>query len=187
MGSCCSKRGDRGERVKERELKVRPPRRSRKQGPDSQHVLSGSAGSESSGRASARSQKPGSTGPNGRLSGAVSFTQDYALGVDKRRPEGGRGEAPGTSGRGPEVVLGRQLAGDVQSAWPPWLSSVAGDAIVGWVPRRADSFEKLDKVGSQRPCITQCVRNAGAASLSANRPLKQLCHLAWLGVVWQCV
>lgn len=30
--------------------------------------------------------------------------------------------------------------------WPSWLTSVAGDAIQGWVPRRADSFEKLDKV-----------------------------------------
>ncbi|KAK9104073.1 hypothetical protein Scep_020917 [Stephania cephalantha] len=34
-----------------------------------------------------------------------------------------------------------------QQAWPPWLSAVAGDAIEGWAPRRADSFEKLDKIG----------------------------------------
>lgn len=31
--------------------------------------------------------------------------------------------------------------------WPSWLTSVAGDAIRGLVPRRADSFEKLDKIG----------------------------------------
>lgn len=35
----------------------------------------------------------------------------------------------------------------VVAGWPSWLSSVAGEAIQGWVPRRADSFEKLDKIG----------------------------------------
>ncbi|XP_021714760.1 probable serine/threonine-protein kinase At1g54610 [Chenopodium quinoa] len=35
----------------------------------------------------------------------------------------------------------------VIAGWPSWLSSVAGEAIHGWVPRRADSFEKLDKIG----------------------------------------
>ena len=30
--------------------------------------------------------------------------------------------------------------------WPSWLASVAGEAIKGWVPRSADSYEKLDKV-----------------------------------------
>ncbi|XP_061982505.1 probable serine/threonine-protein kinase At1g09600 [Populus nigra] len=39
--------------------------------------------------------------------------------------------------RGAQVVAG----------WPSWLTSVAGEAINGWVPRRADSFEKLDKIG----------------------------------------
>lgn len=34
----------------------------------------------------------------------------------------------------------------VNAGWPSWLTSVAADAIKGWVPRRADSFEKLDKV-----------------------------------------
>ncbi|CAN8239348.1 unnamed protein product [Cochlearia groenlandica] len=31
--------------------------------------------------------------------------------------------------------------------WPTWLASVAGEAIKGWVPRCAESFEKLDKIG----------------------------------------
>ena len=34
----------------------------------------------------------------------------------------------------------------VAAGWPAWLSAVAGEAIRGWIPRRADSFEKLDKV-----------------------------------------
>ncbi|KAJ7967977.1 Serine/threonine protein kinase [Quillaja saponaria] len=39
--------------------------------------------------------------------------------------------------RGAQVVAG----------WPSWLTTVAGEAISGWVPRTADSFEKLDKIG----------------------------------------
>lgn len=30
--------------------------------------------------------------------------------------------------------------------WPSWLTDVAGDAIKDWTPRRANTFEKLDKV-----------------------------------------
>ncbi|KAL8139277.1 LOW QUALITY PROTEIN: hypothetical protein V2J09_005298, partial [Rumex salicifolius] len=33
----------------------------------------------------------------------------------------------------------------IAAGWPAWLTAVAGEAISGWVPRRADSFEKLDK------------------------------------------
>lgn len=56
----------------------------------------------------------------------------------------------------------RQTSGDVQATdrrrlkpqfslntsptWPEWLSAVAGDAIKDWKPRRANTFEKLDKV-----------------------------------------
>lgn len=38
--------------------------------------------------------------------------------------------------RGAQIVAG----------WPSWLTAVAGEAISGWVPRKAESFEKLDKV-----------------------------------------
>ncbi|XP_055835899.1 probable serine/threonine-protein kinase At1g09600 [Solanum dulcamara] len=31
--------------------------------------------------------------------------------------------------------------------WPSWLTSVAAEAIQGWVPRSAESFEKLNKIG----------------------------------------
>ncbi|GMH25544.1 hypothetical protein Nepgr_027387 [Nepenthes gracilis] len=43
----------------------------------------------------------------------------------------------------PKATEGEQVA----AGWPPWLAAVAGEAIKGWVPRRADSFEKLDKIG----------------------------------------
>jgi len=32
------------------------------------------------------------------------------------------------------------------AGWPPWFTSVAGEAIQGWVPLKADSYERLDKV-----------------------------------------
>ncbi|XP_017416125.2 cyclin-dependent kinase C-2 C isoform X1 [Vigna angularis] len=33
------------------------------------------------------------------------------------------------------------------AGWPSWLTSVAGEAIQGWVPLKTDSFERLDKIG----------------------------------------
>ncbi|KAM7492584.1 hypothetical protein LguiA_035505 [Lonicera macranthoides] len=43
----------------------------------------------------------------------------------------------------PKAMEGEQVA----AGWPAWLAAVAGEAIKGWLPRRADSFEKLDKIG----------------------------------------
>ncbi|CAN1776886.1 Protein IMPAIRED IN BABA-INDUCED STERILITY 1 [Linum perenne] len=34
----------------------------------------------------------------------------------------------------------------VSAGWPAWLSDVTGEAIQGWVPLKADSFQKLDKI-----------------------------------------
>ncbi|WCJ36322.1 Protein kinase superfamily protein [Euphorbia peplus] len=34
-----------------------------------------------------------------------------------------------------------------QQSWPSWLMAVAGDAIGDWTPRKANTFEKLDKIG----------------------------------------
>ncbi|KAL1334176.1 hypothetical protein HN51_063071 [Arachis hypogaea] len=42
-----------------------------------------------------------------------------------------------------KYVEGEQAA----AGWPAWLSSVAAEAIQGWVPLRADAFEKLEKIG----------------------------------------
>lgn len=46
-------------------------------------------------------------------------------------------------GRLPKGVEGEQVA----AGWPTWLATVAGEAIKGWIPRRANTFEKLDKIG----------------------------------------
>ncbi|KAM0979848.1 hypothetical protein ACFX13_015916 [Malus domestica] len=40
-----------------------------------------------------------------------------------------------------KYVEGEQVA----AGWPTWLSAVAGEAIQGWVPLRADAYEKLEK------------------------------------------
>ncbi|KAK1287143.1 putative serine/threonine-protein kinase [Acorus calamus] len=55
----------------------------------------------------------------------------------------GRELNPRISSVVPNGLQGEQAA----AGWPSWLSEVAGEAIKGWVPRRADSFEKLDKIG----------------------------------------
>lgn len=69
---------------------------------------------------------------------AAAVTKTETAVVEKpRRRRSGR---PG--GNVPGHVRGEQVA----AGWPAWLSAVAGEAIKGWTPRRADTFEKLDKV-----------------------------------------
>lgn len=34
----------------------------------------------------------------------------------------------------------------VSAGWPSWLAAVAGEAVQGWLPRKAESFEKFEKV-----------------------------------------
>ncbi|KAL2476746.1 Protein kinase superfamily protein [Abeliophyllum distichum] len=43
----------------------------------------------------------------------------------------------------PKAIEGELVA----AGWPSWLAMVAGEAIRGWIPRKADTFEKLDKIG----------------------------------------
>lgn len=38
----------------------------------------------------------------------------------------------------------------VAAGWPSWLSDACGEALNGWVPRKADTFEKIDKVTMKR-------------------------------------
>ncbi|XP_028945951.2 probable serine/threonine-protein kinase At1g54610 isoform X1 [Malus sylvestris] len=48
------------------------------------------------------------------------------------------------SGSVPKQSRGAQVA----AGWPPWLTEACGEAINGWTPRKADTFEKIDKIGS---------------------------------------
>ncbi|RCV25440.1 hypothetical protein SEVIR_5G166900v4 [Setaria viridis] len=61
-----------------------------------------------------------------------------------RRRLGGRKAAGPRQGCVPAAAAAEQLA----AGWPPWLVAVAGEALRGWAPRRADTFEKLNKIGS---------------------------------------
>ncbi|CAN1351251.1 Probable serine/threonine-protein kinase At1g09600 [Linum perenne] len=46
-------------------------------------------------------------------------------------------------GRVPKSLEAEQVA----AGWPAWFVSVAGESIKGWVPRKANTFEKLDRIG----------------------------------------
>lgn len=48
----------------------------------------------------------------------------------------------------PSNLPGQMRGEQVAAGWPPWLSAVCGEALNGWIPRRADTFEKIDKIGS---------------------------------------
>ncbi|CAN1839754.1 Protein IMPAIRED IN BABA-INDUCED STERILITY 1 [Linum perenne] len=62
--------------------------------------------------------------------------------------ESGRGSSNGDSLSFRLMHLHRFVEGEqVAAGWPAWLSAVAGEAIQGWVPLKADSFQKLDKIG----------------------------------------
>lgn len=56
------------------------------------------------------------------------------------------------------ILSVQHFAGEqhVDSGWPLWLSSVAAEAIKGWMPRRADSFEKLDQVSFKNITSNSC-------------------------------
>lgn len=66
-------------------------------------------------------------------------------GVKVQRPSGERRRSktnPRLSNP-PKHLRGEQVA----AGWPPWLTAVCGEALNGWIPRKADTFEKIDKVG----------------------------------------
>ncbi|KAJ8650960.1 hypothetical protein MRB53_003983 [Persea americana] len=78
--------------------------------------------------------------------------------LEKRSIKGGEESELGESGRGSSsnadsisMRLGnlhKYIEGEqVAAGWPAWLTAVAGEAIQGWVPLKADSYEKLEKIG----------------------------------------
>lgn len=62
---------------------------------------------------------------------------------EKPRSERRRSKPNPRLGNLPKHKHGEQVA----AGWPSWLSAHVGEAIDGWLPRRADTFEKIDKVG----------------------------------------
>ncbi|XAR49333.1 Cyclin-dependent kinase [Bertholletia excelsa] len=65
------------------------------------------------------------------------------------------------------------ISGEV-NGWPPWLIAVAGDAIKGWVPRKADSFEKLDKIGQGTYSSVYRARDLKSGKIVALKKLEGL-------------
>ncbi|XP_042008551.1 probable serine/threonine-protein kinase At1g54610 [Salvia splendens] len=77
-----------------------------------------------------------------KVSGSRKVRDDYYEKQRKGSCEELGGNFP-NMGSLPSAVEGEQVA----AGWPSWLVAVAGEAIRGWVPRKADTFEKLDKIG----------------------------------------
>lgn len=92
-------------------------------------------------------EKDGGRGEGGGevANGGENKDEEERKDENARRPRGGRRRSrpnPRLSNP-PKHIHGEQVA----AGWPSWLSAVAGEAINGWTPRRADSFEKIDKIG----------------------------------------
>ncbi|XP_051115773.1 protein IMPAIRED IN BABA-INDUCED STERILITY 1 [Andrographis paniculata] len=88
--------------------------------------------------------------------GAAGLVAELELNMKKVKKRGATesGSELGESGRTSESVsfrlgnLHKYVEGEqVAAGWPAWLSAVAGEAIQGWVPLKADNFEKLEKIG----------------------------------------
>ncbi|KAE8658291.1 putative serine/threonine-protein kinase [Hibiscus syriacus] len=55
----------------------------------------------------------------------------------------GKKRSSGSKTKKRVVIMGGE---HVAAEWPAWLSAVAGEAIHGWVPLKADSYQKLEKI-----------------------------------------
>ncbi|PKA52511.1 putative serine/threonine-protein kinase [Apostasia shenzhenica] len=65
------------------------------------------------------------SGESGKLSSNGTNSQSFQLGNFHKQVEG-------------------ELAG---AGWPSWLCAVAREAVQGWIPLKAESYEKLEKIG----------------------------------------
>ncbi|KAK7340588.1 hypothetical protein VNO77_21295 [Canavalia gladiata] len=111
------------------------------------------------GRYAHRSSRKGSNGSGKNVAvavgaGPVSSRGSSAVAVVETREEDPRSEElkewkKGSLRNGSLRLSSHRFVEAEQNAagWPPWLTSVAGEAIQGWVPLKTDSFEKLDKIG----------------------------------------
>ncbi|GJN07889.1 hypothetical protein PR202_ga25759 [Eleusine coracana subsp. coracana] len=86
--------------------------------------------------------------PAGKSEQPAAGAEKPAVAAEKpaRKERRSRSSRP-ASGPGSGSFANRARGEQVAAGWPAWLSAVAGEAIDGWTPRRADSFEKIDKIG----------------------------------------
>ncbi|XP_047941979.1 probable serine/threonine-protein kinase At1g54610 [Salvia hispanica] len=89
-------------------------------------------------------------GDVGRDSGAAAAATATAAAVAERRKDKKIVEAPAETSTAAPFPLEFRLKRGVSTGreeWPSWLNDVAGHAIKDWKPRRASTFEKIDKIG----------------------------------------
>lgn len=79
---------------------------------------------------------------NVEIQNEETHKEEKADGDRKTRGERRRSRPNPRLGSLPKHSRGEQVA----AGWPSWLSDVCGEALNGWLPRRADTFEKIDKV-----------------------------------------
>ncbi|ESW19113.1 hypothetical protein PHAVU_006G097500 [Phaseolus vulgaris] len=94
-----------------------------------------------------------------KVDGVSGSTGEVAVevenGEEKEKEKGGgeggqrpRGERRRSKANPRLSNLPKHLRGEqVAAGWPPWLTAVCGEALSGWIPRKADTFEKIDKIG----------------------------------------
>ncbi|KAK2456432.1 [pyruvate dehydrogenase (acetyl-transferring)] kinase [Trifolium repens] len=82
---------------------------------------------------------------NGEKVKKVKEKEEKSDGDGVQRPKGERRRSkPNPRLSNPSKHLqGEQVA----AGWPSWLTAVCGEALNGWTPRKADTFEKIDKIG----------------------------------------
>ncbi|XP_040931064.1 probable serine/threonine-protein kinase At1g54610 isoform X4 [Gossypium hirsutum] len=68
--------------------------------------------------------------------------EEKADGKTKQRGERRKSKPNPRLSNLPKHLRGEQVA----AGWPSWLSDACGEALNGWIPRRADTYEKIDKV-----------------------------------------
>ncbi|CAA7045294.1 unnamed protein product [Microthlaspi erraticum] len=122
----------------------------------------------------------GSSGGARRASGLIVPIDDSHDGktviVERPSRSSHRGRRVSDNGKGGGLIISnvpRSAEAELIAAgWPYWLTSVAGEAIKGWVPRRADSFEKLDKIGQGTYSIVYKARDLETGQIVAMKKVR---------------
>ncbi|KAF3590144.1 hypothetical protein F2Q69_00030147 [Brassica cretica] len=121
----------------------------------------------------------GSSGGGRRASGLIVPIDDSHDGkttIIERPSRSHRGRRVSDNGKGGGLIISKvprsAEAELIAAGWPYWLTSVAGEAIKGWVPRRADSFEKLDKIGQGTYSIVYKARDLETGQIVAMKKVR---------------
>lgn len=60
----------------------------------------------------------------------------------------------------------------IAAGWPTWLSSVAGEAIHGWLPLKPENFERLEKIGQGTYSNVYRARNLQSGKMMAIKKVR---------------